>query len=170
MIIRKLRLEQGWTQQELAQHSGLSIRTVQRIEKGQPPSEESAKCLGAVFGVESQDILDYYAHNQPPAAAGMSKEQPTMSKLSLSIEEERVMREVEDIKWFYEHALSFAVIIPFLWLINYLTSSAYWWAIWPTLGWGLGLALHGISTFNLLKLFGPEWERREINKRLQKRK
>lgn len=93
-----------------------------------------------------------------------------MSKLSLSIEEERVMREVEDIKWFYEHALSFAVIIPFLWLINYLTSTAYWWAIWPTLGWGLGLALHGISTFNLLKLFGPEWERREINKRLQKHK
>ena len=166
MIIRKLRLEQGWTQQELAQHSGLSIRTVQRIEKGQPPSEESAKCLGAVFSVEYQDILDYYAHHPQPTISGISQEQDSM----LSIEEERAMREVEELKWFYEHALSFAVIIPFLWLINYITSTAYWWAIWPTMAWGMGVALHGMSTFNLFKLFGPEWERREINKRLQKRK
>ena len=88
MIIRKLRLEQGWTQQELAQYGGLSIRTVQRIEKGQLPSEETAKCLGAVFGVESQDILDYYTHHQQPADNGGSQEQHTMSKISLSLEEE----------------------------------------------------------------------------------
>ena len=91
-----------------------------------------------------------------------------MNKLSLSLEEERVMREVEELKGFYEHALSFAVIITFLWIINFITSTAYWWAIWPTLGWGLGLVFHAISAFNLFKLFGPEWERKEINKRLQK--
>jgi len=169
MIIRKLRLEQGWTQQELAQYGGLSIRTVQRIEKGQLPSEETAKCLGAVFGVESQDILDYYTHHPQPSNKRAIQEQHTMDKLSLSLEEERVMREVEELKGFYEHALSFIVIITFLWIINFITSTAYWWAIWPTLGWGLGLALHAISTFNLFKLFGPEWERKEINKRLKNR-
>ncbi|CAM4169684.1 XRE family transcriptional regulator [Vibrio agarivorans] len=35
MIIRKLRLKRGWTQEQLAELSGLSIRTVQRIERGQ---------------------------------------------------------------------------------------------------------------------------------------
>ncbi|MGB0445823.1 MAG: 2TM domain-containing protein [Pseudomonadales bacterium] len=167
MIIHKHRLAQGCTQQELAQHSGLSIRTVQRIEKGQLPSEESAKCLGAVFSVEYQDILDHYAHCQKPANR---KSQHNTNEFSLDSEEERVIREVEDLKWFYEHALCFALIMPILWLINFVVSTAYWWAIWPTLVWGVGLALHGISTFNLFKLFGPEWERREINKRLQKRK
>ena len=167
MIIRKLRLEQGWTQQELAQYGGLSIRTVQRIEKGQLPSEETAKCLGAVFGVESQDILDYYTHHQQPTDNGGSQEQRTMSKISLSLEEERVMREVEELKDFYKHALTFVVIITFLWIINFITSTAYWWAIWPTLGWGLGLAFHAVGVFNLFTLFSPEWERKEINKRLR---
>ena len=49
MIIRKLRLEQGWTQQELAQYGGLSIRTVQCIEKGQLPAKKQqsawVRCL-----------------------------------------------------------------------------------------------------------------------------
>ena len=44
MIIRKLRLERSWSQQQLAEYSGLSIRTIQRLEKGRVPSEESAKC------------------------------------------------------------------------------------------------------------------------------
>jgi transcriptional regulator with XRE-family HTH domain len=34
MIIRKLRLEQGWTQQELAQHSGLSTELYNGLKKG----------------------------------------------------------------------------------------------------------------------------------------
>ena len=168
MIIRKLRLEQGWTQQQLAEHSGLSIRTVQRIEKGQAPSEESAKCFAAVFQVEAQDILDFYATNHPTLndQDQGSKEDTAVSNLKLSVEEEMAMREVDKLKEFYQHALSYAVVIPTLWLINWYSSSESWWAIWPTLGWGIGLAFHAIMAFNVVKLFGPEWERREIQKRL----
>jgi Predicted transcription factor, homolog of eukaryotic MBF1 len=37
MIVRKLRLQRGWSQDQLAQLSDLSIRTIQRIERGQTP-------------------------------------------------------------------------------------------------------------------------------------
>ncbi len=52
MIIQKLRLERGWSQQQLAEMSGLSQRTIQRIENGKTPSVESVKSLAAVFEVD----------------------------------------------------------------------------------------------------------------------
>ena len=33
MIVRKLRIQRGWSQDQLAQFSGLSVRTIQRIER-----------------------------------------------------------------------------------------------------------------------------------------
>ena len=52
MSVQKLRLKHGWSQQQLAEASGLSVRTVQRIEAGQPASVETLKSLAAVFQVE----------------------------------------------------------------------------------------------------------------------
>jgi len=49
MNIQQRRLEKGWSQEELARHSGLSTRTIQRIEGGQKAGLESLKCLAAVF-------------------------------------------------------------------------------------------------------------------------
>jgi transcriptional regulator with XRE-family HTH domain len=34
MLVQKLRLQRGWSQQQLAELSGLNVRTIQRIEKG----------------------------------------------------------------------------------------------------------------------------------------
>ena len=51
MLVQKLRLQRGWSQQQLAELSGLNVRTIQRIEKGQEPSVESLKSLAAVFNV-----------------------------------------------------------------------------------------------------------------------
>ena len=52
MLIQKLRLKKGWSQEQLAQASGLSARTIQRIEAGHPASTESLKSLAAVFEVD----------------------------------------------------------------------------------------------------------------------
>ena len=49
MVIRDLRLERGWSQEQLAEISGVSTRTIQRIERGGKASLESLKCLAAVF-------------------------------------------------------------------------------------------------------------------------
>ena len=44
-----LRLERCWSQDQLAQAVGLSVRSIQRIEKGGSGSLESMKSLSAVF-------------------------------------------------------------------------------------------------------------------------
>ncbi len=49
MIIRRLRQDRGWSQEDLAQISGVSVRTIQRIENGGRASLETLKCLAAVF-------------------------------------------------------------------------------------------------------------------------
>jgi len=41
MLIQKLRLQRGWSQEQLATISGLSTRTIQRLERGQPASLET---------------------------------------------------------------------------------------------------------------------------------
>lgn len=43
MNVRKLRLQRNWSQEQLALLSGLDIRTIQQIERGQAPGLESAK-------------------------------------------------------------------------------------------------------------------------------
>ena len=55
-MIKKMRLSKGWTQEELARISGLSVRTIQRLERGYSGGLESLKCLAAVFGVELSQL------------------------------------------------------------------------------------------------------------------
>lgn len=49
--IKKLRTERAWSQEQLAELSGLSLRTIQRIEKRGKASMESKKALASVFEV-----------------------------------------------------------------------------------------------------------------------
>lgn len=56
MRVRELRLARGWSQAELAELSGLSIRTIQRIENGANPGLESMKRLAEVFAVGLADL------------------------------------------------------------------------------------------------------------------
>ena len=57
MNIKQRRLKKGWSQEELARHSGLSTRTIQRIEGGQKAGLESLKCLAAVFGTSISTLM-----------------------------------------------------------------------------------------------------------------
>jgi transcriptional regulator with XRE-family HTH domain len=52
MIVKRLRQEKHWSQDQLSTLSGLSLRTIQRIESGSKASLESMKSLAAVFEVD----------------------------------------------------------------------------------------------------------------------
>lgn len=56
MIVRKLRLNKGWSQEQLADLCNLSVRTIQRIERGQKPSLETLTSLAAVFEINVSDL------------------------------------------------------------------------------------------------------------------
>jgi transcriptional regulator with XRE-family HTH domain len=52
MTLKQLRLSRFLSQEQVAQMSGLSVRTIQRIESGHSPSVESLKCLASALEVD----------------------------------------------------------------------------------------------------------------------
>jgi hypothetical protein len=50
-------------------------------------------------------------------------------------------------KDFKSHLFAFLAINGFLVLLNLVVSPGNFWAIYPILGWGLGLLLHGIKVY-----------------------
>lgn len=52
MILKQIRISRFLSQEQLAEMSGLSVRTIQRIESGQNASMESLKCLSAALDVD----------------------------------------------------------------------------------------------------------------------
>ena len=57
-LLRELREEKHWTQEELAMAAGLNLRTVQRIEREAAASLQSKKALAAALEIDTRD-LDY---------------------------------------------------------------------------------------------------------------
>jgi TctA family transporter len=56
------------------------------------------------------------------------------------------------------------------WLaIDLLTGGDDLWFYWPMLGAGVIVAVIGIAMFGLGGLFGADWERRQIDRYLQRR-
>jgi hypothetical protein len=61
---------------------------------------------------------------------------------------------------FYGHAATYLVVIATLFIINAIASPNYWWAVWPALGWGIGVAMHGLAVFVIAGEHGRRWEDR----------
>ena len=134
MIIRKLRLERGLTQDQLAAMAGISIRTLQRVERGAEASAETLKCIAAVLDLPFAELRkDIVMPDPSPTNAG-----PILPELDPA--EREALEYVRDIKGFYIHAGNYAVVILALFAFNMWTMPHGWWVIWVALGWGLGLA------------------------------
>jgi transcriptional regulator with XRE-family HTH domain len=61
MVIKGLRQERNWSQEQLADFSGLGLRTIQRIESGSKMSFESLQDLAAVFGMQVDELAQELA-------------------------------------------------------------------------------------------------------------
>ncbi|MAC90811.1 helix-turn-helix transcriptional regulator [Maricaulis sp.] len=58
MGLKSLRLDKGWSQEQLATISGLSQRTIQRAERGETPSLETLRALAASFDLSPARLRD----------------------------------------------------------------------------------------------------------------
>lgn len=56
MIVKKLREKNYWSQEQLANMAGLSLRTIQRVEAGNPASKETLKSLASVFEIDISEL------------------------------------------------------------------------------------------------------------------
>lgn len=69
--LRELRGARQWSQEQLADLSGLNLRTIQRLESGAKISTESLRALAAVFEVPAQTLLARDPMASQPALAAM---------------------------------------------------------------------------------------------------
>ena len=56
--IKQLRDDKNWTQQSLADACGLSLRTIQRVEKEGVASRETMMSLCAVFEIKQSSLIN----------------------------------------------------------------------------------------------------------------
>lgn len=87
-----------------------------------------------------------------------------------SIEEKRYLKareRVEVIKGFYSNLISYALVIPFLWWLNFRTTE-FLWAFFPTISWGFGVIVHGLEAYNRNPLWGKRWEERKIQELMER--
>lgn len=78
-VVRRLRSARGWPQEQLAVASGLSLRTIQRVESAGIASMATVVSLGATFGVQVIELQDV------PAAATVPAQQSGYAGLFLGI-------------------------------------------------------------------------------------
>jgi transcriptional regulator with XRE-family HTH domain len=57
MKMKKLRQSKNWTQQHMADVCGLSMRTIQRVEKDGVASNDTVSAYAAVFEIQASDFL-----------------------------------------------------------------------------------------------------------------
>lgn len=56
MILKEIRLSKHLSQEQLADMSGLNVRTIQRIESGGNASQESKKCLASALDITIETL------------------------------------------------------------------------------------------------------------------
>ena len=137
--LKEIRTTKGFTQIELSEKSGVALRTVQRMERNEgKPSLYSMNAIGEVLGV---NLTLLYAPDD-------------------ETEKRNIMESTDQQLWaiarsrakFKRSLGSYSIVIPFLWVIWFLTSqdkdiNRIPWPIWPMLGWGLGLAIQYLKAY-----------------------
>ena len=102
-------------------------------------------------------------HGNSPTPAGTTDDQ----------RREEAREYVQRLRVFYVHATVFAVVMVFLFLVNLAINVAAdltgewwaWWSGWTLLGWGIGIAIHGLVVrMSRPKSSASSWEQKQIDK------
>ena len=148
MIVRKLRLQRGWTQSQLAEMADVTSRTIQRIEQGKQPSLETCKALAAVFEVDLSII--------------QAEEIIMNNDVNLKPDEQEAMAYAKRIKEFYEFLFVYAVL-AIVFLIKFPGEPKVY-IVFACLA--VALVIQGLIAFEKISFLSPNWEKRLIEKRL----
>jgi transcriptional regulator with XRE-family HTH domain len=159
MNIQQARIDKGWSQEELAIHSGLSVRTIQRIENGKRASLESLKCLAAVFETNVSNLVQEKSMTSTQTPSQHFVEQAEKDAISY----------VQNLKAFHMNWITFIIVMPFLYMLNIKLSPDFLWVVIAGIGWGFGIALHALVISGLFLTFGGAWEQRQFQKIMNRR-
>jgi DNA-binding XRE family transcriptional regulator len=135
-VLRRLREERSWTQEHLAAVSGVSLRTIQRIEREGNASAETRLSLAAAFGVDVSVFAE-----QTESLAGQPLPLPGGCPSRSETESANPWNS------FLRHLAIYLMVGSYLLYRDYSANHALLWAYWPLMGWGIGVALHGWKTW-----------------------
>jgi hypothetical protein len=79
-------------------------------------------------------------------------------------------KKVSEIRGFYGNLSAYIFVNLGFLVINLLTSPNELWFFWPMLGWGVGVAIHGLRVFNYMPFLGKDWENRKIQEFMEQEK
>ena len=77
---------------------------------------------------------------------------------------------------FYRHLMIYAGVVTMLWVINLMQAglpsagASLWryWAIWPTVGWGIGVLVHGVTALSSFGFLSRDWEERKVRELMER--
>ncbi|MCK0069276.1 helix-turn-helix domain-containing protein [Kordiimonas laminariae] len=132
MSIKKLRLERGWSQQQLADISGISGRTIQRIENGANAGLDSQNALAAAFGLSLSDL------------------QIKLSSYAKQDVEEKMDEQVNSLNWkgFFIHLAVYMAVISWIAALSHMMDWSSDGVLWAALVWANMLLLHLLKLIN----------------------
>ena len=120
-----------------------------RTEYTHQDGEEVLKRAIAIEALETnvQDVV-----RRTAAELGLSEEAVERAEREYFIEK-REQAEVEEFaklqrRSFYSHLASYLIVNGFLFALDIFKDGRLSWAMYPLLGWGIGIAFHALSTFN----------------------
>ena len=133
--LKQHRLARAWSQEQLAEISGLSTRTVQRIEQGASASLDTLKSLAAAFDME---VSTLQASTGKPVNAASSRQEPDMSHQQSR--NKRVDR--------FKRQLAIYLLVNLgLIIINLSTSTSHLWFIYPLFFWGIAIVIRALKIY-----------------------
>ena len=158
-------MQRGWSQDQLAEFSGLSVRTIQRLERGQNPSLETARSLAAVFEVDHLTFMqeDELMTNSSTSSTTPGDETSTRT-VRLLQEEREAMRYARRVKAFYEGLIVYVILAVIF--LGFSDKAGEPIVIGVFLGVGAGLIVQGLMAFEVIRFDFPSWEKKLVEKRL----
>lgn len=148
--VKAYRLRKAWSQEQLAEVASLSVRTVQRTEKGQKPSLETISAIASAFGVNVSDLTEEtYVASQA---------------LDEHISEARI--QVAQETRFYRVLATAVLVCTALTIINYLFTPESYWSIVVAVIWGGLVIFRGIRVF-IMRGKIALWQQRRLQKILR---
>ena len=151
--MKTLRLQKGWSQEQLAHLSGLNVRTIQRVEKGQSVGLETLKSLAAVFEITTEELNNVIANDSQQA----SKKTLEMDK-SQSLQQAR--EKVKSIKSFYASSAFLMAIFVLFMLPNYNGGENLSALIVVFICFSVIICAHAYTVF---QPFGEKWEQEKLS-------
>jgi transcriptional regulator with XRE-family HTH domain len=141
--LKSLRLERKWSQEQVAELSGLNVRTIQRIEKGETASLDSIKALNILFEVD-------FVNDNSAIILEQAKEEE---------------RYIQNLKGFYKLVAAgmLSLMLP---LYQAIMGQSWKTFLWVLFSWIIILIIYSINRF---EFFDENWRKRALDKKFGKR-